>query len=132
MQTQKSAYALARLPIGFSFFGHGMVRIPKLNSFADGMAQSFEETMLGHDFVFSFATVLPIIELLLGMALLAGLKMKITSTVGVFLVCKLIFGSSLQENWSAVAIQIFYGLYLAILHLFADSNGYAIGMKNNK
>ncbi|MBL3655171.1 DoxX family protein [Fulvivirga sediminis] len=132
MQTQKSAYALARLPIGFSFFGHGIVRIPKLDSFANGMAQSFQETLLGYDFVFYFATVLPIIELLLGMALLAGLKMKVTSTTGVILVCVLIFGSSLQENWSAVAIQIFYGLYLAILHLFADSNGYALGIKNKK
>ncbi|UII20593.1 DoxX family membrane protein [Fulvivirga ligni] len=132
MSNQQSAYALARLPIGFSFLGHGLVRLPKLQAFANGMASSFESTILKYEFVKYFATALPVVELLLGLALLLGVKMKATSTAGIFLICILIFGSSLQENWSAVAIQLFYGLYFAILHLFADYNGYALGLKSIK
>lgn len=94
-----AAYALARLPIGFSFLGHGLIRTPKLSTFAEGMAQSFADTMLPEGLVLAFAYVLPIVELLLGIAIIQGVAMRKTSTVGVTLICILIFGSSLQESW---------------------------------
>ncbi|ACY15590.1 hypothetical protein [Haliangium ochraceum] len=50
---QQTAYALARLPIGFSFFGHGLVRLPKIQQFAEGMAKAFENTWLPHVHLFS-------------------------------------------------------------------------------
>ena len=121
-----TAYALARLPIGFSFLGHGLVRIPKLSVFAEGMAQSFTKTLLPESLVLGFAYVLPFVELLLGIAIILGIHMRKTTTVGVALICILIFGSSLQESWSSVATQMFYGLYFSLLYLFADYNGYAI------
>lgn len=126
MKIENKAYALARLPIGFSFLGHGLVRIPKISKFAQGMAESFNETILPHDFVLAFAYVLPFFELLLGIFLILGITMHKSSFAGIILVCILIFGSSLQENWSAVATQMFYGLYFSILYLFAAYNGYAI------
>ncbi|PHN02479.1 DoxX family membrane protein [Flavilitoribacter nigricans] len=126
MDHKTSAYALARLPMGFSFFGHGLVRIPKLATFAQGMADSFQGTLLPEGFVLAFAYILPIIELILGIMLLLGIAMRQSAVAGVFLICILIFGSSLQENWSAVATQLFYGLYFAILYLFAEHNGYAL------
>lgn len=131
MQQEKIAYALARLPIGFSFFGHGLVRIPKLSSFAEGMAASFSETLLPYGFVLAFAYVLPWVELLLGIGLLLGMAPRKFAFAGVMLVCILIFGSSLQENWSAVATQMFYGIYLVGLYLFADHNAYAIFKNTN-
>nr|WKN35725.1 DoxX family protein [Tunicatimonas sp. TK19036] len=121
-----AAYALARLPIGFSFFGHGLVRIPKLSIFAEGMSQSFTDTLLPEGFVLGFAYVLPFVELLLGVAIILGIAMRKTTTVGIALICILIFGSSLQESWSSVATQMFYGLYFSLLYLFADYNGYTL------
>lgn len=126
LQYERTAYALSRLPIGFSFLGHGMVRLPKLSVFAEGMAQSFDETMLPSELVLGFAYVLPFVELLLGIFLILGISMRKTTVVGIALICILIFGSSLQESWSSVATQMFYGLYFSLLYLFADYNGHSI------
>ncbi|MEQ9443366.1 MAG: DoxX family membrane protein [Cyclobacteriaceae bacterium] len=126
LQHERTAYALSRLPIGFSFLGHGMVRLPKLSVFAEGMAQSFNETMLPSGLVLGFAYVLPFVELLLGIFLILGISMRKTTVVGITLICILIFGSSLQENWSSVATQMFYGLYFSLLYLFADYNSHSI------
>ena len=127
MLHRTSAYALARLPIGLSLFGHGLVRLFKLEAFAGGMADSFSDTLLPYGLVWAFALVLPFVELLLGLLLLLGIAMRVTSAATVGLILVLIFGSCLQENWSAVATQMFYGLYAAVLHLFAEENGYALG-----
>jgi len=122
LKKEKVAYTLARLPIGLSFLGHGLVRLPKLNQFVNGMQKGFEATYLPTEIVKPFAFVLPFLELLLGMAILFGFKMKNTTILGVILVCLLIFGSSFQENWSAIAIQMFYGIYLVALYLFSNYN----------
>lgn len=122
MHQIKTAYFLARLPIGFSFLGHGLARIPKISVFSESMAGAFSDTLLPYPLVQGFAYILPFMELALGVFLLTGLSMRKTATAGVCLICILIFGSSLQENWSAVAIQMFYGLYLAILFAFEEHN----------
>ncbi|MBD8487167.1 DoxX family membrane protein [Echinicola sp. CAU 1574] len=119
---REMAFTLARLPIGFSFLGHGIVRLPKLTAFAEGMAQAFDMTWLPDFLVRAFASVLPFVELLLGLTILLGLWVRFTSAFGVLLVCLLIFGSSLLENWDGVSIQLFYGLYLTGLYLFHDYN----------
>ncbi|AKD03453.1 DoxX family membrane protein [Pontibacter korlensis] len=128
MQYNKAAYALARLPIGFSFLGHGLVRVPKITQFAEGMASSFNETVLPYPMVLAFAYILPFVELLLGIFLILGIAIRASTVAGVILICVLIFGSSLQENWSGVSIQMFYGLYLAILYLFANHNSHALAL----
>jgi len=122
IRTKTIAYSLARLPIGMSFWGHGIIRLPKLNAFSEGMTNSFQDTLLPVMLVKPFSLVLPFIELLLGLALIIGFKARITSLIGVLLVTVLIFGSYFQENWSAIAIQMFYGAYLTVLYLFSEYN----------
>lgn len=131
MQHQQTAYLLARLPIGFSFLGHGIVRFPKLTQFAEGIAGAFAETFLPYGLVLGFAYALPFVELLLGILLILGIAMRRAAIIGVTLICMLTFGSCLLENWTNIAIEMFYGLYLSILYLFADYNGYSIlNLKN--
>lgn len=67
MKKEKVAYTLARLPIGLSFLGHGLVRLPKLNQFVNGMQKGFEVTYLPTEIVKPFAFALPFLELLLGL-----------------------------------------------------------------
>lgn len=129
MKKEKVAYTLARLPIGLSFLGHGLVRLPKLNQFVNGMQKGFEVTYLPTEIVKPFAFALPFLELLLGLAILIGFKMKNTTILGVVMVCILIFGSSFQENWSVIAIQMFYGIYLVALYLFSNYNKPLIAKK---
>ncbi|WP_281764922.1 DoxX family membrane protein [Neptunitalea lumnitzerae] len=133
MKENVTAYTLARLPIGFSFLGHGFIRIPKLQQFTEGMTKGFSETAFPLAIVQPFAYLLPFLELLLGIALIVGFKMKASATIGVMLICILIFGMSFQENWNAIYIEMVYGLYFAILYLFADYNKglFSSKLKNN-
>lgn len=127
MRNEALSYLLARLPIGMSMFGHGLVRLPKLNAFSEGMATSFKDTWLPQASVEVFAYFLPYLELNIGLLLLLGLFTRAASVVGVLLMVVLIFGSSLQENWSGIAIQMIYGLYFALLLAFEQKyNRYSI------
>lgn len=127
MQSIKSqAYLLARLPIGMSFLGHGLVRIPKISGFAEGMAYNLTDTVLPQKLVLVFSYVHLLVKLILGVLLLGGIAIRKSSAFEVILMCVLIFGSSLIEIWSGVSIQMFYGLYFVGLFLWADHNDIAI------
>ncbi|UHO40899.1 hypothetical protein H5J24_09685 [Chryseobacterium capnotolerans] len=66
---QKTAYFFLRLSMGINFLGHGLVRLAKLQDFADGMTKSFEKSWLPSLFVQMFSTALPFWNLLLGLCL---------------------------------------------------------------
>lgn len=66
-------FLLLRLGIGISMFGHGLVRLPKLNAFSQWMVGSFAKSMLPAELVRPFSMVLPFAELAIGFLLLIGL-----------------------------------------------------------
>lgn len=120
-------YLLARLPIGMSMLGHGLVRLPKLVAFSEGMAETFQKTWLPYPLVKQFAYFLPYIELNIGALLILGLFTRAVTTVGVLLMVALIFGSCLLENWDGVFTQMFYGVYFALLFAFEHKyNRYSV------
>jgi thiosulfate dehydrogenase [quinone] large subunit len=120
MRKESFTYLLARLPIGMSFFGHGLERLPKLDAFSHGMAASFGKSILPQALVLPFGYVLPVLELLTGILLLLGLFTRFAAVLGVVLMLALIFGSSMIEQWNNVFTQIIYGGYLALLFYFAE------------
>lgn len=117
MVTQDTAlaYALARIGMGINLAIHGVVRIPKLNSFAEWMTHSFEKTWLPSPLVHSFAYILPFLELTIGLLLLLGFLTRYALVAGSITLITLIFGSCLIENWSAAGTQMIYLAYLATL-----------------
>ncbi|WP_246296990.1 DoxX family membrane protein [Flavobacterium inviolabile] len=72
-----TAFLLLRLAIGASMFGHGLVRLPKLNAFSSWMTGNFENTLLPQIIVLPFSYVLPIAEFGIGLLLLLGLFTKL-------------------------------------------------------
>lgn len=126
MKTAQYTYLLARLPIGMSFFGHGLERIPKLAEFAGHMAKPFEKSIMPMSLVTPFGYVLPFLELLTGILLLLGLFTRFATVLGTLIILALIFGSCMIEQWNNVFSQIVYGAYLALLFYFADYNILAI------
>jgi len=122
MRKESFTYLLARLPIGMSFFGHGLERLPKLAAFSHGMATSFSKSILPESLVLPFGYILPVLELLIGILLLLGLFTRFAAVLGVALMLFLIFGSSMIEQWNNVFTQIIYGGYLALLFYFAQYN----------
>ncbi|MFD3001555.1 DoxX family protein [Pontibacter toksunensis] len=130
MNTSSLSYLLARLPIALSMFGHGLVRLPKLNEFSNSMVGQFESTWLPTALVSPFSYVLPFLEFTVGVLLILGLFTRTALVVGALLMLALIFGSSLLENWSSIATQMFYGVYFAGLLFFEDSyNHYSLDHK---
>ncbi|MGK6351407.1 DoxX family protein [Parapedobacter sp. DT-150] len=102
-----------RLPIAMSFLGHGLVRLPKLQVFATGMAESFSDTILPQGLVLIFGYLLVFAEFIIGIWLLSGRWFNQALMAGLTVMTLLIFGSSLIENWDAVSVQLVHSIYLA-------------------
>ncbi|MBB5623611.1 thiosulfate dehydrogenase [quinone] large subunit [Pedobacter cryoconitis] len=119
-------YLLARLPIGMSLFGHGVVRLPKLTLFSEWMVSSFSKSMLPEALVLPFSYLLPVLELLTGLLLLSGLFSRFAILLGSAIMLALIFGSCMIEQWENVFIQVLYGAYFAVLYRYLDFNKISI------
>jgi thiosulfate dehydrogenase [quinone] large subunit len=126
MKKEQITYLLARLPIGMSFFGHGLERLPKLAVFSHGMVTEFNKSILPLWLVTPFSYFLPFAELITGILLLLGLFTRFAAIFGVAIMLALIFGSSMIEQWNNVFTQIIYGAYLALLFYFAQYNSISI------
>jgi thiosulfate dehydrogenase [quinone] large subunit len=126
MRQYKWAYLMARLPIAMSMFGHGLVRLPKLNNFSTGMVTEFGKSFLPDWIIQPFSYVLPFAELLTGVLLLLGWFTRFGLFLGATIMLVLIFGSSVISEWQNVAIQMFYGIYFAVLFLFIGYNAYSV------
>jgi len=115
MSNQQLAFLLARITLGINLFIHGLVRIPKLNAFAEGVTQGFQETMLPLLLVKPLAYAIPVIELLLGLAILLGIWTRKSLVASAIFIIILISGSAFQENWDGVSTQMLYALFIFFL-----------------
>lgn len=120
------AYLFLRLSIGISFLGHGIVRLPKISAFRNWMIDLFKTSLMPEAFTYLFASVLPFVELLLGILLVIGWRTREAYIIGFAVICALIFGSCLIENWEAVAFQLIYALLFFILLCHMDYNKHAL------
>jgi thiosulfate dehydrogenase [quinone] large subunit len=116
------SYLILRLAIGLSAFGHGLVRLPKLNKFSNWMVAGFEKTMLPASLVRPFSYILPFAEFVIGLLLIIGLFTKQAIYLGVAVMCILILGTTLQENWEAIPTQLIHMSFFAVLFQFLSSN----------
>jgi len=120
------AYLLLRLAIGTSMFGHGLVRLPKLEAFSHWMVGSFEKSILPPALVTPFSYLLPILEFIIGVLLIIGLFTRSALIAGSLVIIVLIFGSSMIENWDAVPSQLIHVAFFALLLHFIPSNTCAV------
>jgi thiosulfate dehydrogenase [quinone] large subunit len=132
MKKEHVAYLLARLPMGLSFFGHGLIRITKLETFSSGMVKQFDKSILPGPFVSAFGHVLPFLEFITGLLILLGLFTRYALVLGTVIILILIAGSSIIEQWNAIFTQLFYGAYLAVLHYFTHYNTISIDGRFNR
>ena len=126
MKKENFAYLLARLPIGLSFLGHGVIRIIKLDTFSSGMEKQFDHSLLSAGFVSAFGHVLPFLEFITGLLLFNGLFTRFAICSGTVIILSLIVGSSIIEQWNAIFTQLFYGAYLSLLYYFNQYNAYSL------
>jgi len=126
------SFLLLRLAIGISFFGHGLVRLPKLTAFSNWMVGSFKRSMLPEVLVIPFSYALPVAEFLVGLLLLSGLLTQYALVAGGILVLLLLFGTTMIENWDAIPSQIIHLALLAVLLHFLEANTFALDHLHKK
>lgn len=113
-------YFFLRLPIAISLLGHGLVRLPKLETFSNWMVTSMDKSAIPSFIIVPFSYILPIVEFLIGLSLLIGFQTKYTIYSGLVLMSILILGSASIENWSAIEAQLLHSVYLGGLLWFYE------------
>ncbi|MFC4165522.1 DoxX family membrane protein [Epilithonimonas zeae] len=120
MKDFKMTYFFLRLPIAISLLGHGLVRLPKLETFSNWMVTSMDKSAIPSFIIVPFSYILPIVEFLIGLSLLIGFQTKYTIYSGLVLMSILILGSASIENWSAIEAQLLHSVYLGGLLWFYE------------
>lgn len=120
------AYLITRLALGATIFGHGLVRVPKISSFAESTAAGFEKSMLPVSWALPFGYLIVIAEFTIGLLVLIGLFTRKASFAGGLLMILLIIGTSLTENWSAIPSQLLHAAFFVALIQFSESNTWAV------
>ncbi len=116
------AYVLLRITVGVNFWGHGYIRLSKIPEFRNWMIDLFEKSPLPLPLVSFFGTVLPVLELLVGITVVLGLLTRYSVSLGALIICALIFGSCMIEQWEMAGGQMLYGLMLFILLFLHEYN----------
>ncbi|EFV13915.1 DoxX family protein [Segniliparus rugosus] len=119
-------YALLRLAVGMSMFGHGLICIVKFPEFHTHLVGAFAKSPLPGSLVSLFAAVLPFVELAVGALLLVGALTRAALIAGAALMTVLIFGSSLIEHWGPIAQQLGHAALFAALLAFLSHNRYSV------
>ncbi len=123
---RKLAYLLLRFTLGLSILMHGLVRLPHLSAFADGLVKLFAETPLPAAMVRPFAISLVPIETIVGLLILVGLWTRWSLLLGALTVAALVFGTALRSDWDTLAIQMLYAFIYAVLIATRDYNTYSV------
>ncbi|MBV8097585.1 MAG: DoxX family protein [Verrucomicrobia bacterium] len=120
------AYGTFRLALGVVELMHGLVRLPALAGFAAGMAKQFQGTILPGWFVYSFGSILPFLEGLIGLALILGIFTRWTLAAASLLMSILIFGTCLRSDWNIVGLQVIYVIAFFIALFLLEHNHYSV------
>lgn len=120
-----------RLPVALSLFGHGLVRLPKLQAFSEWMTGTMKNSFLPSVLVMTLSYALPFIELALGISLLISYKTKYSIYAGLALMSMLIFGSTSIEDWGAIEAQLIHAIYLFALLWFVEKYDLPVAIKSH-
>lgn len=123
---KSSAYLIARLAVGATIFGHGLVRLPKLAAFAQSTAESFEKSILPVALVLPFGYLIALGEFIVGLLVLLGLFTRAAAFAGGLLMVLLIVGTCLVENWGAIPSQLLHAAFFIVLLQFGEANSWAV------
>jgi thiosulfate dehydrogenase [quinone] large subunit len=106
---------------------HGVSRLVSgWSAFADQMVQSFDNTFLPEFLVRPFALSVPPVEAVLGTLLCLGLFTRWTLIAAGLWMVALVFGTTLRQDYSTVAIQLLYALLLFVLQVWEPANRIAL------
>jgi thiosulfate dehydrogenase [quinone] large subunit len=120
------AYALLRVAFGVNFSMHGFIRIYNgLGSFASTTAEHMAKSPLPHGFVLGFSYAIPVIEVLLGVALILGLLTRVALVLGAVFMMGLTIGVATNQQWDIAGQQLVYSVVFFLLLFLVEHNALA-------
>lgn len=120
------AYTLLRILFGINFFNHGFTRIGNIGGFANGMVDLFKDTFMPAALVRLTGSLVPPVELIIGLLLLLGLGTRIALVAGFVLMMILHYGVTLLQNWDGATSQLIYCLVFFVLLAGAGFNTFSV------
>ncbi len=122
MKLSTYSYFFLRLPIALSMLGHGLVRLPKLSVFANGLAAKMSASWIPHELILGFNYLVPFVEFITGLLLLLGLFTRPALYAMLTLMAIFIFGNTTIENFDGLTPLLIHAGYMAMLVILADQN----------
>lgn len=123
LKDKSLAYTLLRVAIGVNFAGHGFIRLHiGLAQFANATANGLSKSPLPHSFIVGFLYVVPIIEALVGLALILGLGTRFSLAIAASLMICLTAGVTSNQQWDTAGQQLLYSLVLFVLLFLREYN----------
>jgi thiosulfate dehydrogenase [quinone] large subunit len=132
MKNQYTAYFFSRAAVGLSMATHGLVRIPKIDKFSNGMLEQFASSIIPAPLVNAFSHALPFLELATGIMLCFGVFTRIGLVLGNIIMLMLLFGTGMIENWEAIPSQLIHVAFFSVLLVYLDLNKFSIDDLNRK
>jgi thiosulfate dehydrogenase [quinone] large subunit len=120
MSAYKQSFLLTRLAVGTSLFGHGLVRLPKLDKFSHGMAAEFQHSIIPQALVLGFGYFLPFAEFGIGLLTFLGLFTRPAAIAGSLLMTVLVFGTTAIEKFENIPSMLLHVLFFIGILIFAD------------
>jgi len=121
------AYLMVRVAFGLAMFMHGLARfIAGIDKYAKPTIAGFDNVALPHGLVVFSVYAIPCAELLIGLFVLFGFLTRLGIIGSALLMLVLIFGTSMEQNWAVLAIQLNYVLVIGILYLGLGLNTFCI------
>jgi thiosulfate dehydrogenase [quinone] large subunit len=129
------AALLLRLALGLDITLHGVTRlfIGGLTAFVNSSSAPFQHSALPIGFVRAFLTVVPFVELPLGILLMLGVGLSWTLALGAVLMIALEFGTAIRSDWTVVSSQLLYSLLYSALLFWRSYDIFSVdGMRNRR
>jgi thiosulfate dehydrogenase (quinone) large subunit len=112
------AFFTLRIALGINELMHGVTRIfmgAGLGGFLDFTQNQFKDAPLPVWQVRSFAAVVPVCELAIGVLLILGLWTRWALALAAVLMWGIIFGTAMRGDWQIVFLQMFYSVLYALM-----------------
>ena len=126
------AHALARLSLGINLLGHGITRIGNIPEFVAAMQKMFEKTWLSGPVVTLVGDIIPPLELIFGIVLIAGWYLRPALIGGTLFMCLLTFGATQIQNWTVASEQMIYVAFFAVLLATANWDRYSLDSASHR
>jgi thiosulfate dehydrogenase [quinone] large subunit len=126
------AHALARLALGINLLGHGIARIGNIPELAAAMQKMFEKTWLPGPVVTLVGDIIPPLELIFGIVLIAGWYLRPALIGGTLYMCLLTFGATQIQNWTVASEQMIYVAFFAVLLATANWDRYSLDSASHR